>query len=225
MRWISLLSWQKKNCVGLGSIGLLNSQLAQKKNKISVLKRKKVSLFRKKEKNMAWDPCSLLYALGVGLLLFAMLYFIRRLVNAFQRKDDETREKLGWEIDHMDRNFIRAALAASLLTLLICWFSNHDKETSYPQFNSADSFSGRLRAAGRDDGFPLDTPYLETPMSDVNMDNLVTGGTGDELMNALERLGNGNIAENFGDDVRAAIPLMSPPPNRINVITPEVDIY
>jgi hypothetical protein len=197
-----------------------------------VLKRKKVSLLKKN----TMDPCSFLYAIGVGLLLFAMLYFIRRLVNAFQRNnEDESKntEKLGWDFDQTDRNFVRASLAASLLTLLICWFTNHDKEKTYADFGSAEQFSGRPRVAGREDDFPLETPSFETP-SDLNMKDIVTGPGSDDLLNtwggnagdralageqqllnALETLGDGNLGA--GRD----IPLISPTFNEINVITPE----
>lgn len=187
---------------------------------------------------MSLDPCSFLYAIGVGLLLFAMLYFIRRLVNAFERSNEDepkNTEKLGWDFDQMDRNFVRASLAAALLTLLICWFTNHDKE-KYPEFKSATPF-GRTRAAGREDEFPLETPssFIETPVSPLNQRDIFTGGSNDlletwggnpnlgdraiageqKVLDALTRLGDGNVGAGQN------IPLISPTFNEINVITPE----
>jgi hypothetical protein len=203
---------------------------------------------------MSLDPCSFLYAIGVGLLLFAMLYFIRRLVNAFERSNEDkskNTEKLGWDFDQMDRNFVRASLAAALLTLLICWFTNHDKE-KYPEFKSGTP--RRISAAGRDDEFPLETPpFFETPTSDLLPGDLHTGGgsvdffntsggnLGDraiaagerKVLNALERLGDGGVRP---DNIplmspagprRDNIPLMSPPEARrdnVPLISPTINV-
>jgi len=164
---------------------------------------------------MDLDACSFWYAVIVGLLLFAILYFVRRIVNWYRRRDakeddDSVPEKLGWDLDHTDRNFIRAALAASLLTLLICWVTNHNKTDEFPNMVTP-TLVTRRAAAGRDGIFEPDA-FLETPRSEVSMRDIETMRSGeDAFFNALERMGNDpNMAERVVQGVNNAFPVASP---------------
>lgn len=99
------------------------------------------------------DPCSIVYSLGVGLLLFAVMYLVRRLYNWFERRNAERDVKEGkdvkpalpWGLDHTDRSLIRVAIGASLVTMLLCWFQGRKRPAksytveSYTTFGPAES--------------------------------------------------------------------------------------
>jgi len=125
------------------------------------------------------DPCSPLYAVGVGILLFALLYFVRRFINWLSRRNAEEDLKNGknvpheleWGLDHTDRSFIRAAIASSLVTMLLCWFQGRKTIKSYTSLEGPRSIDTSVYRGGVFDSESLRSDSslgpsnFETPVS------------------------------------------------------------
>jgi hypothetical protein len=106
------------------------------------------------DKKKGFDICSLANALAFGTLVFVVLYTGRRAHNRWKRRDvtrnvndspsvsdidNGIPEHLPWELDHSDRDLIRAALLSTGIALLFCYFKKRQNaKTSSGEWDMSD---------------------------------------------------------------------------------------